>query len=152
MSIPPSRQLIAEIAVGMLIFVGALAASLIVSVWLLFFFSAISGLLIPQAAFAVGLWFTAVFNWIGLLVNPVIFVSIAANHCRRVTLYFAALTPIYWLLQLGFFRWQHLRLRGEMPAALASAATGIGLAHWILRQKERRSEAKRASRQPAINQ
>jgi hypothetical protein len=139
---PPSRSLISEIAIAALIFIGALAASMLASLCLpLFLSAAIPTKLIPGndegAVFAAGVLFTAVSNCIGLLVNPVIFVSIATNYCRRVTPYFAALTPIVWLLQLGVLWRQHWTLKGQPFLSLVSTATGIGLAYWLLRKKER---------------
>jgi hypothetical protein len=138
---PPSRSLTSEITIGALIFVGALAASMLTSLFLSVCLSAIPLMAIrgndEGAVFAAGVSQAAVFNCIGLLVNPVIFVSIATNHCRRVTPYFVALSPIVWLLQLGLLSRQHWTLKGQPFLALVSTATGIGLAYWLLRKKDR---------------
>ena len=136
---PPSRSLRSEIAIATLIFIGALAASMLASLCLPFILSAVPARLSPgNDEGAVLVFYTVVSNCIGLLVNPVIFVSVAANHCRRVTPYFAALTPIIWLLQLGSLWRQHWIATGQPLFALVSTTTGIGLAYWILRRKERR--------------
>lgn len=138
---PPSRSLASEVAIAALIFIGASSASMLVSLCLSFFVSAVPAWLIPGndegGVFGAGILYTAVSNCIGLLLSPVIFVSVAANHCRRVTTYFFVFTPTIWLLQLGFLWRQHFLLRGEPFVAFASTAIGLGLGYWILRRKER---------------
>jgi hypothetical protein len=70
-----------------------------------------------------------IFNCVTLFINPVLFATIAANHCRRVPAYFVPLTLIPWLRQIS--RFEH----SEMIATGISAAAGIALAYWVLRRK-----------------
>ena len=79
-----------------------------------------------------------IFDCITLLINPVLFATIAANHCRRVPAYFVPLAVIPWLRQIS-------RLgQGEMIATGISVAAGIALAYWVLKRKARSFEPDRA--------
>jgi hypothetical protein len=78
-----------------------------------------------------------IFNCITLLINPVLFATIAANHCRRVPAYFVPLTVIPWLRQISRFD------QSEMIATGISAAAGIALAYWVLKRKARSFELDR---------
>jgi|SRR5579864_7107163 len=138
---PPSRNLASEIAIAALIFVGALAAAMLAALCL----SAIPMMLIPGNDEGPLFLEPGISNSIGLLVNPVIFTSIAANHCRRVTPYFVPLTTVVWLLQFVFLRRQHLSFEGEPVAATAFAGAGVGLAYWLLRRKHGRLSSSKNS-------
>jgi hypothetical protein len=79
----------------------------------------------------------AILNCAILLVNPAIFASIAANHCRRVPPYFIALTPVPWLTQSAFLWREHLVFGSEPIAVGVSTLVGLAWAYWILGRKKR---------------
>jgi hypothetical protein len=110
-----------------LILIAASAASMLAGLVL----SAIPLTLFRSADEGVLFLQVAIFNCIILLINPVLFATIAANHCRRVPSYFVPLTLIPWLGQMS--RFEH----NEIIGTGISATVGITLAYWILKRKAR---------------
>jgi len=130
---PPVRGAASEILLTALIFIGASAASMLAGLAL----SAIPLVLFRSTD--EGVLFLQLFNCITLLINPVLFATIAANHCRGVPAYFVPLTVIPWLRQISRFD------QSEMIATGISAAAGIALAYWVLKRKSRSFELDRAT-------
>jgi hypothetical protein len=130
---PPERPLVSEAAIAAAIFVGAFSASWLAALCL----SAVPMALLRSTDEGALFLQPAVSNCIGLLVNPVIFATFAGNHCRRVPLYFTAVTPLLWLMQFGFFWRQHLMVPGEPFGVAVCTIVGLGLGYWVLRRKER---------------
>jgi len=97
---PPIRGAASEIVLTALIFIGASAASMLAGLAL----SAIPLALFRSTDEGVLFLQLFIFNCITLLINPVLFATIAANHCRRVPVYFVPLTFIPWLRQISAVR------------------------------------------------
>jgi hypothetical protein len=121
---PPVRGMVSEVLLTALIFIGAGAASMLTGLVL----SAIPLTLLRGADEGALFLQLLVFNCITLLINPVLFAAIAANHCRRVPAYFVPLTIIPWLGQIS--RFEHR----EMIATGISAAAAMALAYWVLKR------------------
>jgi hypothetical protein len=116
-----------EILLALLILIGASAASMLVGLVL----SAISLSLFRGGDEGVLFLQPVIFECITLLIGPVLFATIAANHCRRVPAYFLPLTLIPWLRQVSQFE------HNEMIAMAISAAAGLALSYWVLHRKAR---------------
>jgi hypothetical protein len=127
---PPARGAASEILLTALIFIGVSAASMLAGLAL----SAIALALFRSTDEGVLFLQLFIFNCITLLINPVLFATIAANHCRRVPAYFVPVTVIPWLRQIS--RLDH----SEMIATGISAVAGIALAYWVLKRKARSFE------------
>jgi hypothetical protein len=125
---PPHRQLFSEIVLTILIYVGALAASMLVSLVLSFIPMALmrgndEGALFMQPVIT---------NCIALLVSPTLFATIAANHCRRTPVYFVVLTPVPGLLAIRCIQ------GGQALTTAFCAVSGLIMGYWILRLRTRR--------------
>jgi hypothetical protein len=130
---PPSRTLVSELSIAVLVYVGALSASVIVALCL----SAAVVAILPGNGEG-GLFLqSAISNCVGFLLNPTIFAAVVSNHCRRVSPYLIVLTLIPWLMQFILFRRGNLIVSGEPVAALVCALAGLALAYWVLRRKGR---------------
>ena len=130
----PSRSLISEVGITALIFVGALAASFLNALCI----SAVIVAMLPGKDEGALFLQPLILGCVGLLLNPPIFASIAANHCRQVPGYFILLTPILWLGQFGFLWREHVVFgTGYIGSVAVTACAGILWGYWTLRRKKR---------------
>jgi hypothetical protein len=129
---PPVRSLVSELVIAALIYAGSFGASLLVGLSI----SAIALGLIPGSDEGSLFLQPAIMNCAILLVNPVIFAAVAANHCRRTPSFLIPLTAVLGLRQTVLL-WR----RGsfsvvEAIAAVFCAAIGIALGFWVLRRRQ----------------
>lgn len=130
---PPSRSLISEVGITALIYVGALAASFLSALCI----SAVIVAMLPGDNEGSLFLQPMILACVGLLFNPAILVSIAANHCRRVPAYYVPLTPILWLGQFGFVWREHVVFgAGSTVVVVVTTCTGILFGYWMLRRKK----------------
>ena len=109
---PPARRLIFELAIAVAIYIGALGASLLVAL----FISSILVALIPSKGEGALFQQPAILNCVLLVINPALFASVAANHCRRAPAYFIPLAPALGLSQTVLL-WRRNSLSAEQTMA-----------------------------------
>ena len=136
---PPPRRLSTELILATLIYVGALAASVLASMCL----SGAVAALLPDGDEGSPFALLAIWICVGMLVNPAIFAAVAANHCRRLPVYYLPLTPVLWLGQFVILWRERLVFRYGPIAAAGCALAGLAFAYWTLGRKKRAFQSER---------
>ena len=128
---PPIRSVVSEFSILLLILGGTLASSIL---------AAMTFSMIPMAFFNAndeGPLFLqpAIMNLVGVVSCPIIFATIASNHCRRFPGYFLPLTVAFWFFPVEVLRRHNLMVRFQWMEVGISAIAGLIAGYWILRRK-----------------